>query len=212
MEKRKARDEKEKKKEEAKKAADAAKRAEAAAKAGGKPGAAAGGKKPEDKAGKAGDKVAPGQATPGKPPAAAAGADGGEAGVNRSLQTLMDVSFSVKRGQLIAVVGSVGSGKSSLLSGLLGELNLTKGAVRVCGSVAYCDQRPWIMNTTVRDNILFGQPYDERRFDLAVHASSLEDDIKVGPPGRLAGNAGPARSPPPPRSVTGPFRCCPAAC
>ena len=71
-------------------------------------------------------------------------------GVNRSLYTLQDVSFSVKKGQLIAVVGAVGSGKSSLLSGLLGEMNLQSGSVRMAGSVAYCDQRPWILNTTVK--------------------------------------------------------------
>jgi len=58
-------------------------------------------------------------------------------------------------------------------------MQLQQGKVRVCGKIAYCDQRPWIMNTTVRDNILFGLDYDEARFDMAVHASSLEDDIKV---------------------------------
>ena len=116
-----------------------------------------------------------------KGPAVGGGGGEGEVGVNRSYYTLMDVSFRVKKGQLIAVVGSVGSGKSSLLSGLLGEMQLQQGKVRVCGKIAYCDQRPWIMNTTVRDNILFGLEYDEARFDMALHASSLEDDIKVVP-------------------------------
>jgi ABC-type transport system involved in cytochrome bd biosynthesis fused ATPase/permease subunit len=64
-------------------------------------------------------------------------------------------------------------------TGLLGEMQLQQGKVRVCGTIAYCDQRPWIMNTTVRDNILFGLEYDEAKFDMALHASSLEDDIKV---------------------------------
>ena len=68
---------------------------------------------------------------------------------------------------------------SSPTTGLLGEMQLQQGKVRVCGKIAYCDQRPWIMNTTVRDNILFGLEYDEAKFDMALHASSLEDDIKV---------------------------------
>ena len=111
--------------------------------------------------------------------------DNADDGINRSCHTLEGVTFSVKKGQLIAVVGAVGSGKSSLLSGLLGEMNLQEGKVRVAGSVAYCDQRPWILNTTVKDNILFGLDYDEVRFDRTLHAASLEDDIKVLPGGVL---------------------------
>lgn len=104
---------------------------------------------------------------------------------NRSFNTLIDVSCTIKRGQLVAVVGSVGSGKSSFLSALLGEMNLQSGSVRLSGSVAYCDQRPWILNATLRDNILFGLPYDEAKFDAAVHTSNLEDDIRVLPGGVL---------------------------
>jgi ABC-type multidrug transport system fused ATPase/permease subunit len=111
--------------------------------------------------------------------------DNADDGVNRSCYTLEGVTFSVKKGQLIAVVGAVGSGKSSLLSGLLGEMNLLEGKVRVAGSVAYCDQRPWILNTTVKENILFGLDYDEVRFDRTLHAASLEDDMKVLPGGVL---------------------------
>ena len=55
----------------------------------------------------------------------------------------------------MAVVGRVGSGKSSLLAGLLNELDLPMGRVTLCGSVAYCAQEPWIRNATLRDNILF---------------------------------------------------------
>ena len=58
--------------------------------------------------------------------------------VNRSIETLSDMNFSIKRGELVAIVGSVGSGKSSLLSSLLGELNLISGHVRMSGSIAYC--------------------------------------------------------------------------
>lgn len=103
----------------------------------------------------------------------------------RSKYTLIDINLNIKRGELVAVIGAVGCGKSSLLSTLLGEMNLQSGLVRVAGSIAYCDQRPWILNATVKDNILFGLDYDEARFDVAIHAASLEDDIKVLPGGVL---------------------------
>ena len=57
--------------------------------------------------------------------------------------------------------------------------------MQLSGSIAYCDQRPWILNATVKENILFGLEYDEVLFKLAVHASSLEDDIKILPGGVL---------------------------
>eukprot|EP01035_Chromulina_nebulosa_P019561 gene19561-25461_t len=99
--------------------------------------------------------------------------------INRAINTINNVNLDVKRGQLVAIVGSVGSGKSSFLSTMLGELHLTSGYVRVLGNVAYCDQRPWILNATVKDNILFGKPYDEAKFNTALHAANLYDDIKV---------------------------------
>ena len=85
----------------------------------------------------------------------------------RSTHTLSGLDLSVPTGSLVAVVGPVGSGKSSLLNGLLGELILKEGSVRVHGSVAYCDQRAWILNATIKDNILFGLPYEKERFERA---------------------------------------------
>lgn len=85
----------------------------------------------------------------------------------RSVHTLANINLTVSKGSLVAVVGPVGSGKSSLLNGLLGELILKEGSVRVHGSVAYCDQRAWILNATIKDNILFGLPYEKERFDRA---------------------------------------------
>lgn len=107
----------------------------------------------------------------------------GEARINRSLHTLVDVSFSVKQGQLVAVVGKVGSGKSSLLSALLEELNLLKGSVSMIGSVAYHQQQPWILNATIEANILFGLPYDESAFKAVLEASSLTTDLNSFPAG-----------------------------
>ncbi len=103
--------------------------------------------------------------------------------VNRSINTLRNVSFQVKQGELVAVIGSVGSGKSSILAALLGEMHLNSGFVRVHGEIAFCDQRPWILNDTVQGNILFGKPYDEHKFDRALFAANLEDDLKVLPGG-----------------------------
>ena len=109
-----------------------------------------------------------------------------EATVNRSVHTLMDMNFSIKRGQLVAVVGAVGSGKSSFLSAIMGDINKRQGGhVKLSGTVAYCAQQPWIFNDTVRENVLFGRAYEEKLFDRAVHSSSLEDDIRILPGGVL---------------------------
>jgi len=108
--------------------------------------------------------------------------------VNRAVQTLMDLSVTIRRGECVAIVGSVGSGKSSFLAGLLGELqpstydkNTPPGKVSVRGSVAYHSQVPWILNATVRDNILFGAPLDTARFEAAIEAACLGPDIAMLP-------------------------------
>lgn len=103
--------------------------------------------------------------------------------INRSEYTLESINFQIKKGQLVAIVGPVGCGKSSLLSAILGEMHMQAGEVQCHGSIAYCDQRPWILNATVKENVLFGMPYDERKFDVALYAANLEDDIKVLPGG-----------------------------
>lgn len=103
--------------------------------------------------------------------------------VTGSTKTLSDINITIKQGQLVAIVGTVGSGKSSLLNLLLGEMHLTSGSVSMRGSVAYCDQKPWIRNCTVQENILFDTPMDEDRFQAALEASSLIDDIKILPGG-----------------------------
>lgn len=100
------------------------------------------------------------------------------ADVSRIFQ-IRDVNINVPRGSLTAVVGPIGSGKSSLLQGLMGEMRRTSGKVIFSGSTALCAQTPWIQNATVRENILFGQPWDEERYWAAVRDSCLEADLEM---------------------------------
>lgn len=79
------------------------------------------------------------------------------------LLTLARISFEARQGELIAIVGQVGSGKSSVLGGLLGDMKLCIGKIAVKGSIAYMGQRPFIQNSTLRDNITFGLPFNYDR-------------------------------------------------
>lgn len=92
---------------------------------------------------------------------------------------VQDVSMDVPRGSIIAIVGPVGSGKSSLLQGLIGEMRKVRGEVTFGGRVAYCPQTAWIQNATLRDNVLFGAPYDEGRYWSAVESACLLPDLEV---------------------------------
>ncbi|KAL6064447.1 Canalicular multispecific organic anion transporter 1, variant 2 [Balamuthia mandrillaris] len=96
---------------------------------------------------------------------------------------LKNISLTVKKRMHVAVVGSVGSGKTSLLSAVLGELKLKQGKVKVGGEIAYVSQEAWIQQTTVRENILFGQPYDEERYNKTVFCCCLNKDFEQFPEG-----------------------------
>jgi len=89
---------------------------------------------------------------------------------------LKDLNLTVQRGDLCMVVGPVGVGKTTILRGLLHELTV-QGAVRVSGRVAYCSQVPWIMSTTVKENILFGKPFNEKEYKRVIRATALDTDI-----------------------------------
>ena len=93
--------------------------------------------------------------------------------------TIKDVSLDVKRGSLVAVVGAVGSGKSSLLSAILGEMNHLSGTITVDGKLAYVPQQPWIQNMTLKENIIFSNPIDEDRYDEVVENCALTDDLNI---------------------------------
>ncbi|KAM6916448.1 LOW QUALITY PROTEIN: ATP-binding cassette sub-family C member 2-like [Xenentodon cancila] len=92
---------------------------------------------------------------------------------------LKDVSLDIKPGRLVAIVGAVGSGKSSLMSALLGEMHSTKGFVNIQGSLAFVPQQAWIQNATLRDNVLFGSPHEEKRFKEVIQACALGPDLKL---------------------------------
>ncbi|XP_036121361.1 canalicular multispecific organic anion transporter 1 [Molossus molossus] len=100
--------------------------------------------------------------------------------------TIRDVNLDIMPGQLVAVVGSVGSGKSSLLSAMLGEMENVHGHITIKGSIAYVPQQSWIQNGTIKDNILFGSEFDEMRYQQVLEACALLQDLEVMPGGDLA--------------------------
>ncbi|XP_049584650.1 ATP-binding cassette sub-family C member 4 isoform X3 [Syngnathus scovelli] len=100
--------------------------------------------------------------------------------------TLQNVSFTVRPDQLLAVIGPVGSGKSSLLSAILGEMSQQSGAVKIRGDVTYTSQQPWILPGTVRSNILFGKELNRFKYDRVLKACALKRDMELLPGGDLA--------------------------
>ncbi|KAG5881559.1 hypothetical protein JTB14_033064 [Gonioctena quinquepunctata] len=102
---------------------------------------------------------------------------------NPIVATLMDIDLDVKPKTLCCVVGSVGAGKSSLLQVLLKELPLIGGRVEVLGNVSYASQEPWLFVSSVRNNILFGKPYERNRYKEVVDVCALERDFEQFPHG-----------------------------
>uniref|UniRef100_T1JBH2 Uncharacterized protein n=1 Tax=Strigamia maritima TaxID=126957 RepID=T1JBH2_STRMM len=96
---------------------------------------------------------------------------------------LNNVSMQVRKGSLVAVVGPVGAGKSSLLAALLGEMEKSEGHVNTTGSIAYVAQQAWIQNTTLKNNILFGNTLDDDRYDQVVESCALRTDLDMLPGG-----------------------------
>jgi ATP-binding cassette subfamily C (CFTR/MRP) protein 1 len=96
---------------------------------------------------------------------------------------LENISFSAHKGELSCVVGRVGAGKSSFLQTLLGDLYKIKGEVVLRGKVAYVAQSPWVMNASVRENIVFGYRWDPQFYEKTVHACALKEDFAQLPDG-----------------------------
>lgn len=102
---------------------------------------------------------------------------------HQSENTLEYLNFDLEKGKLYMVVGMVGSGKSSFLSAILGEIPPMVGSVHVQGSLSYASQEAWVFGATVRQNILFGEPYDRQRYQKVVKVCSLQRDFQQFPNG-----------------------------
>ncbi|KAB5563095.1 P-loop containing nucleoside triphosphate hydrolase protein [Coniochaeta sp. 2T2.1] len=98
---------------------------------------------------------------------------------------LQDINFEIGRNELVAIIGSVGSGKSSLLAALAGDMRKANGEVVLGASRAFCPQYAWIQNSTVRENILFGKEMDKDWYKEVINACSLQADLDMLPNGDL---------------------------
>lgn len=96
---------------------------------------------------------------------------------------LKNINMRIAKNSLVAVVGSVGTGKSSIISAYLGEMDKLSGRVNTVGTIAYVSQQAWIQNCTLQDNILFGKPMDLKRYNQVIAACALKPDIEMLPGG-----------------------------
>lgn len=101
---------------------------------------------------------------------------------NNSFQGFHNINFEIKKNEFVIITGPIGSGKSSLLTALAGFMNQTGGQLAINGSLLLCGQ-PWVQNATFKENVLFGSPYDEARYNKVIEVCALTDDIKLLPGG-----------------------------
>jgi ABC-type multidrug transport system fused ATPase/permease subunit len=92
---------------------------------------------------------------------------------------LKDINLSVERGQLIAIVGDVGAGKSSLVAALLRQMNQLDGDSKVYGSIGYVPQEAWLLNMLLRDNIVFGSDFDDKKYQEVIRVCALRRDLEL---------------------------------
>ncbi|CAF3803663.1 unnamed protein product [Adineta steineri] len=96
---------------------------------------------------------------------------------------LKNINFKIPQGSLVALVGPVGSGKTSILAALLGEMNKIDGQVNVSGTIAYVPQTAWILNATLKENILFGREFNKELYEKIIEACALKPDFDILPQG-----------------------------
>uniref|UniRef100_A0A8D1PBM2 ATP-binding cassette sub-family C member 12 n=1 Tax=Sus scrofa TaxID=9823 RepID=A0A8D1PBM2_PIG len=116
---------------------------------------------------------------------AAQGVTGPEEQCGSPKSVLHNISFVVRKGKVLGICGNVGSGKSSLIAALLGQMQLQQGIVAVNGTLAYVSQQAWIFHGNVRENILFGEKYDHQRYQHTVRVCALQEDLSSLPYGDL---------------------------
>ena len=102
---------------------------------------------------------------------------------NESRRCLENINFEARKGELSCIVGRVGSGKSSLLHAILGDIWKIHGEIVVHGNIAYVAQQPWIMNSSVKENIVFGHRWDPQFYERTINACALVEDFKTLPDG-----------------------------
>ncbi|KAJ2501224.1 hypothetical protein GGH96_002145 [Coemansia sp. RSA 1972] len=103
--------------------------------------------------------------------------------VSREVFQLKAVNLEIPHGSLVIVIGSVGSGKSSLASAIVGEMDCTSGSIIYGGTLGYAPQVPWMTNATIRENIVFGKPFDYETYLSVIEACELEADLAAFPAG-----------------------------
>ncbi|KAH9501409.1 Multidrug resistance-associated protein 4 [Dermatophagoides farinae] len=91
--------------------------------------------------------------------------------------SLDKISLQIKHGQLIMVIGSTGSGKTTFLMSLMNEISIINGSIQLNGRIAYVAQDPWIMNGSIRDNILFGRQYDAVKYTTIIDVCGMHHDL-----------------------------------
>ncbi|OAA66421.1 multidrug resistance-associated protein 1 [Akanthomyces lecanii RCEF 1005] len=104
-------------------------------------------------------------------------------GSSESKELISIPDFLCHQNEFCCIIGSVGSGKSSFLSGILGQLHKTKGTVKLRGTVAYVPQTSWIMNGSIKENILLGSAWNSVLYEQTLNACALRPDLKTLPEG-----------------------------
>ncbi|XP_071095143.1 multidrug resistance-associated protein 1-like [Haliotis cracherodii] len=99
--------------------------------------------------------------------------------------TLTNIDMNIREGALVAVVGQVASGKTSVISAILGEMEKISGSVTVLSSIGYVPQQAWIQNCSLRDNILFGKRWREKKYKAVIEACALKADLALLPAGDM---------------------------
>uniref|UniRef100_A0A4W3I7R4 Multidrug resistance-associated protein 4 n=1 Tax=Callorhinchus milii TaxID=7868 RepID=A0A4W3I7R4_CALMI len=93
--------------------------------------------------------------------------------------SLQNIRFTVKPGELLAVIGPVGAGKTSILGAILGELSKDSGIINIKGKIAYCAQKPWVFPGTVRSNIIFGKEFQKAKYEKVITVCALKKDMQM---------------------------------